>query len=133
MDTITITDYLKGFVRGVEPSKEAIASICISAGIDDVKAVYQELDTRQQRLALAYLYLWMAKGPTTGSRWSEKDGEWSQSGSNGTFTYDQLRLYFRLANDILKDYGLEEKTTPVYGFRGGGFRNIRTDSRGRHL
>ena len=117
-------------VRGVTPSSEAIMSICAQAGINDPNVEFSELDLRQQRLARAYLYFWIAGGPTTGSRWTEKDGEWSQGGGEGTFRYDQLRLYYRMANDILKEYGLEEKVEPVYGFRGGGIRNLRRTSRG---
>ena len=133
MDSYTITDCLKGAVRGVTPSDEAIMSICAQAGISDPKSEYSELSERQQRLARAYLYFWIAGGPTTGSRWTEKDGEWSQGGGEGTFRPDQLRLYYRMANDILKDYGLEEKVTPVYGFRGGGIRNLRKTSNGNYI
>lgn len=133
MATMTISDYLKGVVKSVSPDEPAIQTICLNAGIDDVSAVYSDLTERQQRLALAYLYLWIGLGPTTGSRWSEKDGDWSQSGSDGTFTRGQLWMYLRLAKDILSDYGIEINSNPVWGMRVGGFRNIRRGRRGRHI
>lgn len=132
MAEMTISDYLKGVVKSVSPDVPALQTICLNAGIEDVDAVFTDLSERQQRLALAYLYLWIGLGPTTGSRWSEKDGDWSQSGSDGTFTRGQLWMYLRLAKDILSEYGIEVDATPQWGFRGGGFRNIRRGRRGRH-
>lgn len=131
MSEYTITDFLKGLVRGVEIPDEALLGICKRAGVDSDSSV-DNLTERDIDLSTAFLYLWIAGGPTTGSRWSEKDGEWSQSAGHGTFNYAQLRLYYRMANDLLKKYGLETEGAPQWGFRYGGIRNIRYGRRFRH-
>lgn len=131
MSALNISEYLRSVVRSVTPDDVVVKTICSSAGIDDATAEYDQLTERQQRLALAYLYLWLGSGPTTGTRWSEKDGDWSQSGSEGTFTRGQLWMYLRLARDIFAEYGIDSGITPLWGFRGGGFRNVRRGYNGR--
>jgi hypothetical protein len=131
MATLNISEYLKSVVRSVSPDDVVIKTICLNAGIDEVDASFDDLSEKQQRLALAYLYLWLGTGPTTGTKWSEKDGDWSQSGSEGTFTRGQLWMYLRMARDILAEYGIDAGITPLWGFRGGGFRNVRRGYNGR--
>jgi len=133
MAEYTISDYLRGVVRGTEPTDSALKGICLSAGIDDPSASYADLSLRQQRLALAFLYMWIATGPSGSEKWSEKDGDWSQSGGGASYSRDQIRLYIRLANDIFDEYGLDRIGNPVWGFRGGGIRNIRRTRNGRHI
>ena len=130
--TYTISDQLRGAISGVAPTDNALRSICASAGIEDINAEYNSLTVRQQRLALAFLYVWVASGPSTYEKWSEKDGDWSQSGGGGVYTSEQLRRLLRLADAIFKEYELPTVGATNWGMRVGGFRNIRS-RRGRHI
>lgn len=131
-ETYTISDYLTGAVRGVTPTEAAIRSVCSSAGIDSVDAEFSSLTLRQQRLSLAFLYVWVASGPSTFEKWSEKDGDWSQSGGGGEYTAEQLRRLLRLADEIFEEYDLPTVGASRWKVRYGGFRNIRS-RRGHRL
>lgn len=130
--TYTISEQLRGAISGVNPSDAALRSICASAGIDDINSEYSSLTVRQQRLALAFLYVWVASGPSTYEKWSEKDGDWSQSGGGGVYTAEQLRRLLRLADAIFEEYDMPTVGATKWGMRVGGFRNIRS-KRGRHF
>lgn len=121
----TISEYLRGIVRGAAPSDEALKSICLNAEIYDPNADMSALSVKQQRLALAYTYLWLATSPTSSEKWSEKDGDWAQSGGGEQMSATQVRLYLRMANDIFKEYGLETIGNEKWGMAIGGFRNVR--------
>lgn len=137
-ETYTIKDYLQGKVRGFEIPDMALRAICTDAGIaveDAEKAVvdtpFDELTERQKDLSVAYTYLWLAQGPVSTAKWSEKDGDWSQSGGGEQLTPEQIRTFIRMANAIFDKYGLPKVGFNRYKVRGGGFRNIR--DYGRHL
>jgi len=127
----TISDYLKGAVRGITPPDEALLSICVSAGVESADACFYELTERQKRLALAYLYVYIATGPSSSAKWSEKDGDWSQSGGGEVISAAQVRMYLRMADAIFAEYGVESVSVYKWGMRGGGFRNIRNYGRRR--
>lgn len=125
--TYTIADYLRGKVRGAAPSDEALKSICLNAEVFDINADMSALSERQRRLSEAYLYLWLATSPTSSEKWSEKDGDWSQSGGGEQMSATQVRFYIRLANAILEEYGLKPIGNEKWGMSVGGFRNVRRD------
>ena len=129
METYTISDYLHGAVRGVDLPDSAVQSICLSAGVQDVNSEFSSLSIRQQRLSLAFLYVWVATGPSSDSKWSEKDGDWSQSGGGGVYTAEQLRRFLRLADKIFEEYDLP-KVGSSWTMRIGGIRNIRRTNKG---
>lgn len=121
----TISDYLKGVVRGFSPSDEACESICQNAGIESPVTSYYDLTNQQKRIALAYLYVWIATGPSSTAKWSEKDGDWSQSGGGEQLTATQIRMFLRWADNIFKEYGLPTVGMEKFGMRKGGFHNVR--------
>lgn len=129
--TYSIKDYLQGKIRGFEVSDTALQAICIDAGISDIGTSLIELSSRQKDLATAYAYLWLANGPASTSKWSEKDGDWSQSGGGDQLTAEQIRTYIRLANAIFEEYDLPTVGKNSYKVRYGGFRNIRSYGRNR--
>lgn len=121
----TIKDFLQGEVRGLEIPESALRSIYIKAGIPSEDAFLDELTERQRELATAWTYVWIATGPATTSRWSESDGDWSQSSGGEVYTATQLRTLLRLADDIFKKYDLPTVGKNEWGMRIGGIRNIR--------
>lgn len=131
MDGYSIFDFLRGAVRGFNPSDDALQAICLNAGVDST-APFHELSVRDQRVALAFYYIWIAMGPAGTAKWSEKDGDWSQSGGGEQLTAGQIRMYIRWADDIFKEYGLATVGQEKFGMRGGGIRNIRSSRNGKH-
>lgn len=121
----TIKDFLQGEVRGIEIPESSLQSIYVKAGITDGDMYLDQLTERQRELATAWTYVWIATGPSTTARWSESDGDWSQSAGGEVYTATQLRTLLRLADEIFKKYGLEPINKNEWGMRGGGIRNIR--------
>lgn len=124
-ETYTIKDYLQGKARSFEIPAKTLQAICADADIADIGFPLDELTKRQKDLALAYTYLWLANGPVSTAKWSEKDGDWSQSGGGEQLTAEQIRTYLRMANAIFKEYDLPTVGFNSYKVRGGGFRNVR--------
>jgi len=121
----TIKDFLQGEIRGIEIPESSLQSIYIKAGITDENAYIDELTEKQRELATAWTYVWIATGPATTAKWSESDGDWSQSAGGEVYTATQLRTLLRLADDIFKKYGLATVSKNEWGMRAGGIRNIR--------
>lgn len=121
----TIKDFLQGEIRGIEIPESSLQSIYIKAGITDENAYIDELTEKQRELATAWTYVWIATGPATTAKWSESDGDWSQSSGGEVYTATQLRTLLRLADEIFKKYGLSTVSGNEWGMRVGGFRNIR--------
>ena len=124
-ETFTIKDYLQGKVRSFEIPDKALQAICVDAEIPSLDAPFDELTKRQRDLSAAYTYLWIARGPVSTAKWSEKDGDWSQSGGGEQLTAEQIRTFLRMANSIFDEYDLPMVGMNNYRVRGGGFRNIR--------
>ena len=131
-ETYTIKDYLQGKVRDFNIPDKTLQAICIDAEIPSLDAPFDELTKRQRDLSTAYTYLWLAHGPVSSAKWSEKDGDWSQSGGGEQLTAEQIRTYLRMANAIFKEYDLPTIGFNSYKVRGGGFRNIRDYGRNLH-
>lgn len=121
----TIKDFLQGEIRGIEIPESSLQAIYVKAGITDENAYLDQLSERQRELATAWTYVWIATGPATTSRWSESDGDWSQSAGGEVYTATQLRTLLRLADEIFKKYGLSTVGGNDWGMRAGGIRNIR--------
>lgn len=124
-ETFTIKEYLQGKVRGFDIPDNALQAICIDAEIPSLDAPFGELTKRQRDLSAAYTYLWLAHGPVSTAKWSEKDGDWSQSGGGEQLTAEQIRTYLRMANALFEEYNLPKVGMNTYRVRGGGFRNVR--------
>lgn len=126
----TIRDFLQGEIRGLQIPESALQSIYTKAGIENGESYLDELTERQRELATAWTYVWIATGPSTTSKWSESDGDWSQSSGGEVYTATQLRTLLRLADAIFKKYDLPTVSKNEWGMRVGGIRNIRyTNSR----
>jgi len=120
----TIESYLKGKVRNIEVTDDAIQSILaeleIASGSD-----YAQLSTKQKDLALAGLYVWICTSPSQSSKVSDEDGDWSHSEGGEQMSATAIRHYLRLANAIYKKYGMPLIGSDQWGFKGSGFRKIR--------
>ncbi len=122
----TIKDFLQGEIRGIQIPESTLQSIFIKSGIpQDADVFIDELTERQRELATAWTYVWIATGPATTAKWSESDGDWSQSGGGEVYTATQLRTLLRLADEIFKKYDLPTVNGNTWGMRVGGIRNIR--------
>lgn len=120
----TIRDFLQGEIRGIQIPDATLQSIYLKSGITG-ETYLDELTERQRELATAWSYVWIATGPATTARWSESDGDWSQSGGGEAYTATQLRTLLRLADEIFKKYDLPTVNGNEWGMRAGGIRNIR--------
>lgn len=121
----TIKDFLQGEIRGITIPESTLQSIYVKAGIPGEDTYLDELTEKQRELATAWTYVWIATGPATTAKWSESDGDWSQSAGGEVYTATQLRTLLRLADDIFKKYGLATVSKNEWGMRAGGIRNIR--------
>lgn len=122
---VSIKDFLQGEIRGITIPESSLQSIYIKAGIENEDMYLDELSEKQRELATAWTYVWIATGPATTAKWSESDGDWSQSAGGEVYTATQLRTLLRLADEIFKKYGLSTVSGNEWGMRIGGFRNVR--------
>lgn len=122
----TIKDFLQGEIRGIQIPDTTLQGIYLKSGISG-ETYLDELTDRQRELATAWSYVWIATGPATTARWSESDGDWSQSGGGEAYTATQLRTLLRLADEIFKKYDLPTVNGNEWGMRVGGIRNIRAN------
>lgn len=120
----TIETYLRGKVRNIEVTDDALQSILAELEIDD-GAEYASLSQKQKDLALAGLYAWICTSPTQSSKVSDEDGDWSHSEGGEQMSATSLNRYMRMANAIYKKYGLPLLGSNQWGFKGSGFRKIR--------
>lgn len=126
---VSIKDFLQGEIRGITIPESSLQSIYIKAGIENENMYLDELSEKQRELATAWTYVWIATGPATTAKWSESDGDWSQSSGGEVYTATQLRTLLRLADDIFKKYNLPTVGKNEWGMRIGGIRNIRYTNR----
>lgn len=120
----TIERYLRGKVRNISISDDALMSICADAGVTPGMP-YVEADERQRDLSLAWLYVWVAGSPTQSGGFSEQDADWRSSADGERMSASVLKNYLAMANKIFEKYGLETISTNKWGFVGRGFHNIR--------
>ena len=120
----TIEDYLRGKVRNIEVTDDAICSILAELNIPEC-AEYGSLSQKEKDLALAGLYAWISTSPTQSSKISDDDGDWSHSEGGEQMSVSSLNRYIRMANDIYKKYDMPLLDSNRWGFKGTGFRKIR--------
>ena len=120
----TIESYLKGKVRNIEVTDDAIQSILAELEID-ADSDYAHLSQMQKDLALAGLYAWIWTSPSQSSKVSDEDGDWSHSEGGEQMSAASLMRYMRMANRIYKKYGMPLLGNDQWGFKGSGFRKIR--------
>ena len=121
-DILTIGKYLKGVVRGISPSDEAIQCICADAEVS-AEADYRTATKKQKDLSLAYLYKWIASPVIRTGGYSEEDADWKSSENGEQFSAKMLEKYIDMANDIFEEYGLPLIGEGDWGFVGRGICN----------
>ena len=120
----TIETYLRGKVRNIEVTDDALQSILAELEIDN-GTEYASLSQKQKDLALAGLYAWICTSPTQSSKVSDEDGDWSHSEGGEQMSASSLNRYMRMANEIYKKYDMPLLGSNRWGFKGTGFRKIR--------
>lgn len=120
----TIETYLRGKVRNIEVTDDALQSILAELEIAD-GSEYSSLSQKQKDLALAGLYAWIWTSPTQSSKISDEDGDWSHSEGGEQMSASSLNRYMRMANNIYKKYDMPLLGSNRWGFKGTGFRKIR--------
>ena len=120
----TIETYLRGKVRNIEVTDDALQSILADLEIDD-GTEYASLSQKQKDLALAGLYSWICTSPTQSSKISDEDGDWSHSEGGEQMSASSLNRYMRMANEIYKKYDMPLLGSNRWGFKGTGFHKIR--------
>lgn len=120
----TIETYLRGKVRNIEVTDDALQSILAELEIAD-GSEYASLSQKQKDLALAGLYAWIWTSPTQSAKVSDEDGDWSHSEGGEQMSASSLNRYMRMANNIYKKYDMPLLGSNRWGFKGTGFRKIR--------
>lgn len=129
-DILTISKYLKGVVRGIVPSDEAILSICASVEVEP-ELPYFEATQKQKDLVNAFYYKWIASPVIRTGGYSEEDADWKSSENGEQFSAKMLEKYIDMANDIFEEYDLPLIGDEHWGFVGRGFSNPRKKNSNR--
>lgn len=119
---LTISKYLKGSVRGITPSDEAILSICASAEVEP-DTPYFDATKKQKDLVNAFYYKWIASPVIRTGGYSEEDADWKSSENGEQLSAKMLEKYIDMANDIFEEYGLPLIGEGDWGFVGRGICN----------
>lgn len=122
--TFTIETYLKGKVRNIEITDDALFSALVDAGVEPETNV---LDTteRERDLALASIFIWIAGSPTRSQSVKDADGDWSHEEGGEQMSALAINRYLAMANELRKKWGLEAVAGSQWGFAGGGFHDVR--------
>lgn len=126
--TFTIEQYLKGKVRNIPVTDDALLTILTDAGITPGSEA-TELTEKQRDLATAYLYVWIAGSPTMSQKVADSDGDWSHSEGGEQMSANVLNRFLRMANQIFEKYGMTKVGGNSWGMVGYGFHNIRNSKR----
>lgn len=127
----TISDYLRGKVRGIIVPDNALMSICSDVNNADDCNVTAEtpvsnLSVKEKELATAWLYVWLAGGPIQSGSAKEGDADWSHSEGGERMSANALKRYLDMANDIFAKYDMPlVGVSDSWGFVGRGFHNPR--------
>ena len=101
----TLGDYLKGKVRGITLPDDALMSICADVQLQpDVPIA--NVSERDRELSLAWLYMWVALGPTQTATVKDEDADWSHSEGGERMSANALKRYLDMANEIFDKYDL---------------------------
>lgn len=122
--TFTIENYLRGKVRNIEISDDAMLSALIDA---EVEAGTLAADTteKQRDLSLASIFIWIAGSPTRSQSIRDSDGGWSHEEGGEQMSALAANRYLAMANELRKKWGLETVASSQWGFSGSGFRDVR--------
>ena len=129
-ESYTIEDYLRGVVN-VSISDTALKSICKRLKITP-GSEYDSLSEKQVDLSTAWLYVWLSGSPTTSSKISDKDGDWSHSEGGETMSANVLKGYLKMANELFAKWDEPAVGNDKWGMICGGLHDIRNYGGGRN-
>lgn len=122
--TFTIETYLKGKVRNIEITDDALFSALVDAGVEPETNVLNTTE-KQRDLALASIFIWIAGSPTRSQSVKDADGDWSHEEGGEQMSALAINRYLAMANELRKKWGLEAVAGSQWGFVGNGFHDVR--------
>ena len=102
--TFTIESYLRGKVRNIDITDDAMMSALVDAQVEP-GTVAMEATDKQKDLALASIFIWIAGSPTRSQSIEDR--------------------YLAMANELRKKWGLTAVANSQWGFKGSGFHDVR--------
>lgn len=123
-EIFTIEQYLKGKVRNINVTDDALQAILTDAGVT-AGSDATTLSVKEREIATAWLYVWIAGSPTMSEKVSDSDGDWSHSEGGEQMSANVLNRFLRMANDIFEKYELPKVGSNSWDMVGNGFHNIR--------
>ena len=114
--TFTIESYLRGKVRNIDITDDAMMSALVDAQVEP-GTVAMEATDKQKDLALASIFIWIAGSPTRSQSIKDADGRWSHEEGGDR--------YLAMANELRKKWGLTAVANSQWGFKGSGFHDVR--------
>lgn len=124
MTDTTIETYLRGKLGEADISDETMFSALFDNDIEPCTLV-ADTNEKQRDLSLASLYLSLANGMTRTASVKDADGDWSHEEGGGQVSDSLRKHYLALANELRKKWGLDAVGGSSWGFRGGGFHDVR--------
>lgn len=122
--TYTIGDYIRGKVRGITVPDEALLSICTDAGTDPC-SLFCDVQEKERELSCAWLYMWIAGGPTRTGSVSDEDADWKHTEGGESMSAETIRRYLAMADEIFDKYDMPLTGSEDWGFVGRGIHNPR--------
>lgn len=122
--TYTIETYLKGKVRNIDITDEAMFSALVDADVEPSTAATDTTE-KQRDLALASIFIWIAGSPTRSQSVKDSDGDWSHEEGGEQMSALAANRYLAMANELRKKWGLDAVASSQWGFKGGGFHDVR--------
>lgn len=124
MADYTIESYLRGKVRNIEITDEAMLSALIDAGLEPETMAINTTE-KERDLALASIFVWIAGSPARSQSIKDSDGDWSHEEGGEQMSALAANRYLAMANELRKKWGLEAVANSQWGFMGNGFHDVR--------
>lgn len=121
---ITLETYLRGKVRNIEITDDAMMSALVDARVEPNTAAMDATD-KQKDLALASIFIWIAGSPTRSQSIKDADGRWSHEEGGEQMSALAANRYLAMANELRKKWGLTAVANSQWGFKGSGFHDVR--------
>lgn len=121
---ITLETYLRGKVRNIEITDDAMMSALVDAQAEPGMAAMDATD-KQKDLALASIFIWIAGSPTRSQSIKDADGRWSHEEGGEQMSALAANRYLAMANELRKKWGLTAVANSQWGFKGSGFHDVR--------
>lgn len=122
--TFTIESYLRGKVRNIDITDDAMMSALVDAQVGPDTPAMDATD-KQKDLALASIFIWIAGSPTRSQSIKDADGRWSHEEGGEQMSALAVNRYLAMANELRKKWGLTAVANSQWGFKGSGFHDVR--------